>query len=173
MHSSHGSRSEVRRGRLESCMIEPLRSDPLCIRCNARMRFSCKETEKPGFIHDVFECPKCRSTQSYITSEQAPQLGTDRRVTGDRRSRSGTRSEAEKQMVGERRSQIARRSDQNKRAGHQPTADQLSVFAKRVKRAMRDEKSRHFFCVASGEDDFRGHADVLRVLEWIEDLARD
>jgi hypothetical protein len=24
---------------------------------------------KPGFTHDVFECPKCRSTQSYITPE--------------------------------------------------------------------------------------------------------
>jgi hypothetical protein len=35
----------------------------------------------------------------------------------------------------------------------------------------RDEKSRHFFGVASGEDDFRGYAEVLRALEWIDDLA--
>jgi hypothetical protein len=76
-------------------------------------------------------------------------------------------------MVGERRSQIVRRSDQKKRVSQQPPIDQLSTFAKRVKRAMRDEKSRHFFCVASGENDFRGYADVLRVLEWIEDLAKD
>jgi hypothetical protein len=134
------------------------------------MKFSCKEIERSGFVHDVFECPKCRSTQSYITPEQAPQLGGERRVTGDRRSGIDTRSEAEKQRVGERRSQIVRRSDPNKRASQQPSTDQL---AKRVKRAMRDEKSRHFFCIASGENDFRGHADVLRVLEWIEDLVRD
>jgi hypothetical protein len=38
---------------------------------------------------------------------------------------------------------------------------------------MRDEKSHHFFGVASGESDFTGYADVLRSLEWIEDLARD
>src|SRR6266850_878322 len=93
-----------------------------------------------------FECPKCRSTQSYITSEQAPQVGVDRRVTGDRGSGTDTRSDAEKQMVGERRSQIVRRSDQNKRLSRQPSTDQLSIFAKRVKRAMRDEKSRHFLC---------------------------
>jgi len=76
-------------------------------------------------------------------------------------------------MVGERRSQIVRREDQNRGASEQPSAEQLSLFTKRVKRAMRDEKSRHFFCVASGENDFRGHADVLRVLEWIEKLAKE
>jgi hypothetical protein len=38
---------------------------------------------------------------------------------------------------------------------------------------MRDEKSRNSFGVASGESDFSGYADVLRSLEWIEDLARD
>ena len=42
---------------------------------------------------------------------------------------------------------------------------------KRIRRAMRDEKSRHFFGVASGEDDFRGYTEVLRALEWIDDLA--
>ena len=156
-------------------MIKPFiqTNKPLCIKCNARMKFSCKEIEKSGFVHDVFECPKCRSTQSYVTPEQAPQLAGERRVAGERRSGIDTRSEAEKQRVGERRSQIVRRSDPNKRASQQPSTDQLSIFAKRVKRAMRDEKSRHFFCIASGENDFRGHADVLRVLEWIEDLVRD
>ena len=156
-------------------MIKPFiqTNKPLCIKCNARMKFSCKEIERSGFVHDVFECPKCRSTQSYITPEQAPQLGGERRVTGDRRSGLDTRSQTEKQRVGERRSQIVRRSDQNERASQQPPTDQLSIFAKRVKRAMRDEKSRHFFCIASGENDFRGHADVVRVLEWIEDLVRD
>src|ERR1700704_6958429 len=156
-------------------MIEPFiqANDPRCIKCNSKMRFSYKEIERSGFVHDVFECPKCRSTQSYITPEQAPQLGGERRVTGDRRSALDTRSEAEKQRGDERRSQIVRRSDQNERASQQPSTDQLSIFAKRVKRAMRDEKSRHFFCIASGENDFRGHADVVRVLEWIEDLVRD
>ena len=156
-------------------MIEPFiqANDPRCIKCNSKMRFSCKEIERSGFVHDVFECPKCRSTQSYITPEQAPQLRGERRVAGDRRSGIDTRSEAEKQMVGERRSQIVRRSDQKKRVSQQPPIDQLSTFAKRVKRAMRDEKSRHFFCVASGENDFRGYADVLRVLEWIEGLGKD
>ncbi len=54
-------------------MVEPSKNDPLCIRCNVKMRSSCKEIEKPGFVHDVFECPKCRSTQSYVTPEQTPQ----------------------------------------------------------------------------------------------------
>jgi hypothetical protein len=154
-------------------MIEPLiQTNPLCIKCNAEMRFSCKEIQSSGFVHDVFECSKCRSTQSYVTAEQAPSLEEDRRVTGDRRSGPDTRSEAEKQTAGERRSQILRRC-QNEAPSAQPSKDQLSLFAKRVKRAMRDKKSRHFFCVASGENDFRGYPDVLRILEWIEDLARD
>jgi hypothetical protein len=46
-------------------MIEPFlqTNNPLCIKCNAEMRFSSKEAESSGFVHDVFECPKCRSTQ--------------------------------------------------------------------------------------------------------------
>jgi len=146
-------------------MVEPSKNDPLCIRCDVKMRSSCKEIEKPGFVHDVFECPKCRSTQSYVTPEQTPRLGGERRETKDRRSGRDTRSEAE-----ERRSKI-RRSDHDRRASEQPPKDQLSLFAKRVRRAMRDEKSRHFFGVASGEDDFRGYTEVLRALEWIDDLA--
>jgi hypothetical protein len=84
-----------------------------------------------------------------------------------------TRPDAEKQMIGERRSTILRRSGPNKMVGQRPSADQLSIFAKRVKRAVRDEKSRHFFGVAAGENDFKVHADVLRVLEWLEDLGTD
>ena len=155
------------RYRVKPGMVEPSENDPLCIRCNVKMRSSCKEIEKPGFVHDVFECPKCRSTQSYVTPEQPPRLGGERRETKDRRSGKDTRSEAE-----ERRSKI-RRSDHDRRATEQPLKDQLSLFAKRVRRAMRDEKSRHFFGVASGEDDFRGYAEVLRALEWIDDLAGD
>jgi hypothetical protein len=152
-------------------MIKPLKNDPLCIRCNARMRFSCKEMAKPGFVHDVFECPKCRSNQSYITPEQPS--GGNRRDTEDRRSGIDTRSEVEKQLIGERRSRIERRSNHDKRASEQPSKDQLSLFAKRIRRAMRDDKSRHFFGVASGENDYDSYVDVLRSLEWIEDLARD
>ena len=155
-------------------MIEPVRSYLRCTKCNARMRFSCQEIEKPGFVHDVFECTRCRSTQSYVTPEQPSGLEKDRRGTKNRRS-SGrdTRSEAERQLVGERRSQIDRRSNQSMGATERPSKDQVSLFVKRVRRAMRDEKSRHFFGVSSGENDFRGHADVLRCLEWIETLARD
>jgi hypothetical protein len=158
--------------RLDGGMIEPLRNDPLCIRCNTTMRFSCKEMEKLGFVHDVFECPECRSTQSYITPEQ-PHGFRSERDTKDRRSGADTRSEVEKQLIGERRSRIERRSNHDRKASEQPSKDQLSLFAKRVRRAMRDDKSRHFFGVASGENDYGGYADVLRSLEWIEDLARD
>jgi hypothetical protein len=137
------------------------------------MRFSCKEMEKPGFVHDVFECSKCRSTQSYITPEPSRELEANRRDTKDRRSRIDTRSEVEKQLIGERRSRIARRSSDDRKASEQPSNDQLALFVKRVRRAMRDDQSRHFFGVVSGERDFSGYADVLRSLEWIEDLARD
>lgn len=43
---------------------------PRCINCNFAMRFSCTEVEKPGFIHNVFECPRCRSTQSFVTADE-------------------------------------------------------------------------------------------------------
>jgi hypothetical protein len=146
--------------------------EPNCIKCSEKMRFSCTEIGKPGFAHHVYECTKCRSTQSY-TPEQPLGFGVSRRDTKDRRLGIDTRSEAEKQLIGERRSRIARRSNHDRRATEQPSNDQLSLFLKRVKRAMRDDKSRHFFGVASGENDFRGYADVLRSLEWFEDLVRD
>ena len=149
-------------------MMEPVRSDYLCIRCSARMRFSCQETDKPGFVHDVFECTRCRSTQSFVTPERLSVPDENRRG----RSGPDTRSEAEKQ-VGERRSPVDRRSNQSAQARGQPSKEQFSLFAKRVRRAMRDEKSRHLFGTVSGESDFIGHADVLRSLEWIEILARD
>ena len=137
------------------------------------MRFSCEEAAEPGFVHDVFECPKCRSTQSYITPEQPVGLGANRRSATERRSGLDTRSEAERQLIGERRSGIDRRSSDAGKAREQPSHDQLSLFVKRVRRAMRDERGRHFFGIASGEGDFRGYADVVRSLEWIESLARD
>jgi hypothetical protein len=43
--------------------------DPRCVKCGSKMRFSCTEPEpdKPGFVHHVYECTKCRSTQSFVT----------------------------------------------------------------------------------------------------------
>jgi hypothetical protein len=32
------------------------------------MRFACTETGKPGFVHHVYECRECRSTQSFVTA---------------------------------------------------------------------------------------------------------
>ena len=45
--------------------------DPVCVSCGSLMRFSCVEpaTNKPGFVHKVYECVKCRSAQSFVTSK--------------------------------------------------------------------------------------------------------
>jgi len=44
--------------------------EPVCVRCGSKMRFACTESEpdKPGFAHHVYECTKCWSTQSFVTS---------------------------------------------------------------------------------------------------------
>jgi hypothetical protein len=47
--------------------IKGLDKDPKCVKCGSKMRFSCTEPEKPGFVHHVYECIKCRSTQSFVT----------------------------------------------------------------------------------------------------------
>ena len=49
-----------------------LHLDPLCARCGSMLRFSCSEpeTNKPGFVHKVYECVKCRSTQSFVIPMQ-------------------------------------------------------------------------------------------------------
>jgi hypothetical protein len=49
-----------------------------------------------------------------------------------------------------------------------PSNEQLALFARRLKRAMRDEKGRGFFGVASGEDHFIFYAEVTRVIDWID-----
>ena len=90
-------------------------------------------------------------------------------MTGERRSGIDTRSENEKQLSGERRSRIDRRSDRAAMAP-MPSSEQLALFARRLRRAMRDEKSRSFFGVASGEGDFTFYSDVVRPVEWIESL---
>jgi hypothetical protein len=53
----------------------------------------------------------------------------------------------------------------------QPSKDQLALFSRRLKRAMGNDKSRHFFGVAAGEYDFKFYPDVVRVVEWIEALV--
>ncbi len=47
---------------------EPLPDPPNCIKCGGKMWFSCTEMEKPGFVHHVYECKTCRSTQSFVTA---------------------------------------------------------------------------------------------------------
>jgi hypothetical protein len=42
--------------------------DPQCVRCGSKMRLSCTEPDTPGFVHHVYECIKCRSTQSFVTA---------------------------------------------------------------------------------------------------------
>lgn len=92
----------------------------------------------------------------------------DRRARIERRSGADTRSDEEKLLTGERRSPIDRRGGL---ASEQPSKEQLSLFAKRVRRAIRDENGRHIFGIPSGEGDFRSYPDVLRTLDWIEGLA--
>jgi hypothetical protein len=102
-------------------------------------------------------------------TDSETKFDADRRIRVERRSGVDTRSEEERRLTGERRSQIDRRAG---RASEQPSKEQLSLFAKRVRRAIRDENSRHVFGVSSGEGDFSGYPDVLRTLDWIEGLAK-
>jgi len=88
----------------------------------------------------------------------------------ERRSGTDTRSDSEKQNTGERRSGVERRS-RVASTGQMPSNEQLVLFARRLKRAMRDEKGRGFFGVASGEDHFTFYSDVVRLIDWIERTA--
>jgi hypothetical protein len=47
--------------------LQGLDKDPKCVKCGSKMRFSCIEPDKPGFVHHIYECTKCRSTQSFVT----------------------------------------------------------------------------------------------------------
>ena len=89
----------------------------------------------------------------------------------DRRSGIDTRSKAEKLLIGERRSGLDRRSEKRTIPDNRPSNQQLALFAKRLKRALGSAKAREFFGVARGEYDFSIYPDVLRTLEWIEDLV--
>jgi hypothetical protein len=88
----------------------------------------------------------------------------------DRRSGIDTRSEAEKQLIGERRSGIDRRTD-GRSAPTAPSNEQLTLFARRLRRIMRDEKSRSHLGIANAEQEFAFFPDVTRVVEWIERLG--
>lgn len=89
-------------------------------------------------------------------------------MTGERRSGIDSRSEEERLRLGERRSGVDRRSEPRT---DMPSNEQLALFARRLRRAMRDEKGRSFFGMANGENDFALHPEVVRTVEWIERLS--
>ena len=88
----------------------------------------------------------------------------------EKRSGIDSRSESEKQISGERRSSTERRP-RLPSAGLMPSNEQFVIFVRRLKRAMRDEKGRGFFGVASGDDHFTYYSDVVRIIDWIEHTA--
>jgi hypothetical protein len=88
----------------------------------------------------------------------------------DRRSGIDTRSDAEKQLVGERRSGIDRRAVERS-APTTPSNEQLALFARRLRRTMRDEKSRSQLGIANAEQEFAFFPDVIQVVAWIERLG--
>jgi hypothetical protein len=91
-------------------------------------------------------------------------------ISGERRSGIDTRSEAQKRLVGERRSGIERRANEEPRTDT-PSSEHLALFARRLRRVLRDEKGRGFFGVANGESDFALYPDVVRVVEWLDCLS--
>ena len=100
--------------------------------------------------------------------------GPDRRGIADRRSGMDTRSAVEKQLLGERRSGVDRRTERTAhQTGVKPADEQLALFARRLKRALANEKGRDFFGVMRGEDDFAIYPEVLRTLEWLEALVKE
>ena len=88
-------------------------------------------------------------------------------MIGDRRSGIDTRSEAEKQLIGERRSGIDRRAVE-RATPTAPSSEQLALFVRRLRRIMRDEKSRNHLGIANGEQEFALFPDVAHVIAWIE-----
>ncbi|MBR0789411.1 hypothetical protein JQ631_10045 [Bradyrhizobium manausense] len=86
-------------------------------------------------------------------------------MVGDRRSGIDTRSEEEKRLTGERRSSTESRANA-------PSNEQLALFARRLKRTIRDDRGRLFFGVANGDQDFALYPDVIRVVEWLERVSQ-
>ena len=91
-------------------------------------------------------------------------------IIRERRSGIDTRSESEKQLFGERRSGLDRRTDRES-AKPMPSKEQLLLFARRLRRTMRDEKARAFLGVSVGEQEFTFYPEVTRLVEWIESVA--
>ena len=91
-------------------------------------------------------------------------------ITRERRSGIDTRSESGKQLFGERRSGLDRRTDRES-AKPMPSKEQLLLFARRLRRTMRDEKARAFLGVSVGEQEFTFYPEVTRLVEWIESVA--
>ena len=88
----------------------------------------------------------------------------------ERRSGLDTRTESDKQTLGERRSGVDRRLPEVS-TGRMPSNEQLAQFARRLKRAMSDEKSRNCFGVSCGEGEFTAYPDVARLVSWINILT--
>lgn len=91
-------------------------------------------------------------------------------IIRDRRSGIDTRSEAEKQLMGERRSNVDRHAV-DRTAPAAPPKEQLALFVRRLKRTMRDEKSRSHLGVANAEQEFAFYPDVVHVIAWLEGLS--
>jgi hypothetical protein len=64
---SQGASSPTMRWTMAKNRTKGLDKEPRCVKCASKMRFSCTEPDKPGFVHHVYECTKCRSTQSFVT----------------------------------------------------------------------------------------------------------
>ena len=91
-------------------------------------------------------------------------------IIHERRSGVDTRSESEKQLAGERRSGIDRRAN-GESASTAPSKEQLALFARRLRRTMRDQNGRSNLGVANAEHEFAFFPNVIRVVEWIERLS--
>jgi hypothetical protein len=91
-------------------------------------------------------------------------------IIRDRRSGIDTRSETEKQLIGERRSGVDRRAVE-RQAPATPSNEQLALFARRLRRIMRDEKGRSHLGIANAEHEFSFFPDVIQVVAWIERLG--
>src|SRR5271169_453321 len=93
-------------------------------------------------------------------------------IIRERRSGIDARSDIEKQSVGERRSGVDKSSDRGSTT-QMPSNEQLALFARRLRRTMREEKGRGFLGVATGENDFTFYPEVSRLVEWIEGLVAE
>lgn len=90
---------------------------------------------------------------------------SNRRFVNDRRSGSETRSTSERQLMGERSGIDRRVTKDSATDGSAPPHEHLALFARRMRRAIANEKARTLFGTARSEYDFSVHTDVLRTIE--------